>query len=395
MRRACGLVSGRRGMGLRPMPPPSAPGAATACRGMTRSVMPRLTSLVLLLTALASCSTTPPAPRPDWVDRPSAARSEALYLSAVGAGATRDEAHDRALARLAEQLTADVRSRTVTARGAWMRSRDGATPDTSEMLDEQSVVVVSSRTALVAASIAEHWRDRASGAHYALAVLDRQRATTFYDEWMAGHEEWVSRQLEAAERAGPTWQRLQALGSALSHARRRDELATIRAVVAPFDAAPAAPRLEPSVFANWDDACITLPFEIDPQLRTADSRLRTALTDALESAGLQHRESVDAPLRVRLIGRIAPEPTYREGEAVLRHAYSIAFINTSDGATVSTIACEGWSYSRNDLGRLHRSLATLNPGTLRPPAGDLVSGFLRLNPPDIVLLSAPPGGRAP
>ncbi|MHC4776158.1 MAG: hypothetical protein ACYTBR_12965, partial [Planctomycetota bacterium] len=62
-------------------------------------------TFAILVAALAGCGQGPT--RPAWVDEPGLARPGALFLTAVGAGASRDAAVDAALARLAQRVAVE------------------------------------------------------------------------------------------------------------------------------------------------------------------------------------------------------------------------------------------------------------------------------------------------
>jgi hypothetical protein len=116
----------------------------------------------ILLTAcvgvIGACAARPPAPA--WVDAPAAADVPAGWWSAVGRGATRAEAEDAALIRLAQRVESRVRAREKYQEGA--------------PLDRRALIETDAR--LLGAEILETYEDAATAEHAALAAFAPDRA---------------------------------------------------------------------------------------------------------------------------------------------------------------------------------------------------------------------------
>jgi hypothetical protein len=112
--------------------------------------------------SLAACAQGPLGAEPGWASRPAAAPLPPGWWGAVGRGATRAEAEDAAIIRLAQRIEARVRARERFTEGS--------------PLDRRAVIETDAR--LLGAEIRETHYDRRTGEHAALAAIDRTRAAS-------------------------------------------------------------------------------------------------------------------------------------------------------------------------------------------------------------------------
>jgi len=126
---------------------------------------------------LAACSSPGPASGqpPAWVSRPS--ESPAGTLAAAGAGTTRAEAIDAAMARLAQSIRVRVDAVEVAASSGTTQTGSHHGVTGTGRASTASLVRLSSAVDLPGVRVAQVWRDRAAGVFHARVTLDRASAS--------------------------------------------------------------------------------------------------------------------------------------------------------------------------------------------------------------------------
>lgn len=162
----------------------------------------------LMLLLLVGCATREGAP--DWVSGTAAKYPNAHYLIGRGQGASGEEARDRARADLAKifEVNVAVESEDVQA----FRSASGGQYDGHS----QRRIVTRSERVLEGVEIAETWRDAATGAQHALAVLPRAKAATALRQEIARLDSATQLQLDRARSAQDLLIKIGAAAQALS-----------------------------------------------------------------------------------------------------------------------------------------------------------------------------------
>ena len=114
--------------------------------------------------------------KPAWVDNPSAAYPELLYVCAVGYGAGREAAESSALGSLTAFFKQSVTSRVSIADAE--EEVDGRSVSSSSLF--QSVEAVAALDKLIGAEIKAVWNDTGNGLWYAAAVMDKAKCRELY-----------------------------------------------------------------------------------------------------------------------------------------------------------------------------------------------------------------------
>jgi hypothetical protein len=130
-------------------------------------------AVFLTLSCLASASAQS---KPEWVDRPSAAYPDPLYVSAVGAGYDRNAAERNALAALTAFFKQSVTSRVSISDRE--RQAGGMSYSVSDM--SQSIETSAALDKLMGAEIKETWNDTANRVWYAAAVMEKKSCAALY-----------------------------------------------------------------------------------------------------------------------------------------------------------------------------------------------------------------------
>jgi hypothetical protein len=114
--------------------------------------------------------------KPAWVDSPSAAYPERLYISAVGSGAGRQAAESNALGSLITSFRQSVTSRISITDTE--RETNGRSVSSSDM--SQSIEAVSALDKLIGAEIKAVWNDTGNRLWYAVAVMEKAKCRELY-----------------------------------------------------------------------------------------------------------------------------------------------------------------------------------------------------------------------
>jgi hypothetical protein len=124
--------------------------------------------------------------RPPWVDRPSTAYPDRLYVSAVGSGPDRRKAEAGALGALAAYFKQSVTS-TVTINDT-ERQVNGRSSSDSRM--SLSIAAEAALDTLIGAEIRNTWNDPRTQSWYAAAVMEKAKCRGLYagelDKTLAG-----------------------------------------------------------------------------------------------------------------------------------------------------------------------------------------------------------------
>ncbi len=192
-----------------------------------------------LLLVLGGCAGAPV--QPDWVTGNSQAYPQTRYLLGRGQGNTPALARDRARADLAKNFRVSVaeESEDLVTRS----SRVEGTAAAGEQLEARASrrVFTSTDQVVAGARVAEAWSDPKSGAHHALAVLDRLQAAAGLRQEAARADARTRAFLEAARASEDPLTKIAAADRAVAAQRERLELQDLLAVVDPAGGAAPAP----------------------------------------------------------------------------------------------------------------------------------------------------------
>lgn len=177
------------------------------------------------LVLLAACASKPPV-QPDWVSGGAASYPPAEFLLGRGSGTDVAQAQERARADLAKGFEVAVSAAGEDVQTA-VRSGEASsyTAKTEQRVSTQTDLVVRG------VRIAELWRDPASGAQHALAVLSRLQAANALRGEISRLDQGIARDVARAQQAGDALAQAGAANRALGHALERDGVQRMLKVV--------------------------------------------------------------------------------------------------------------------------------------------------------------------
>jgi hypothetical protein len=345
-----------------------------------RTCRPRVVATLAVLAAgLVGCGHDA---RPAWVDQPGLARPGALHLTAVGAGASRDEAADAAVARIAQQLTVDVEARE-TARSTYVAHDDGARGTSRQRVRLDRSIDLDTGVLLMGTEVVETWQEPRGG-FFALAVLDRTTAASAYDDLIGRLADQVRAEREAADRASSSWSRFVHLGRALAAAEEHDRLVRIRSVISPWPSATGSRALAPEIAAARTAVGAELVAVVEPAPGTPGA-FEPIIRDALLATGIAVRSDAPAAVRARVRYETIDRPFAQRQDHVVEWRLTVQLVDGESGGAAQglTLDGDGWGISPADAGasavhrardRLRRELAPYLAGLVAPPGATPPAG---------------------
>ncbi len=280
--------------------------------------------------------------RPAWVDQPGLARPEALYLTAVGAGASRDEAADAALARLAQRVEVDVEARE-TARSTYVADTDGTRSSSRQRVQLDRSIDLDTGVLLLGSEVVETWREPQGGFH-ALALLDRSAAVSAYDGLLRGLADQVRAQRAAGGQAASAWSRFVRLSRALEAAKEHDGLLRVRSVVSPWPSAVGGPPvLAPGIAAERSELLDELAAVVEAAPGTP-AAFESIVRDALVAAGIAVRSQASPAIRARVSYETTERPFAARRDHVVEWRLAVQLVDGATGRAAQglTLDGDGW-----------------------------------------------------
>jgi hypothetical protein len=345
-----------------------------------RTCWPRVVATLAVLAAgLVGCGHDA---RPAWVDQPGLARPGALYLTAVGAGASRDEAAAAARAHIAQQLAVDVEARE-TARSTYVAHDDGTRGTSRQRVRLDRSIDLDTGLLLMGTEVVETWQEP-QGGFFALAVLDRATAASAYDDLIGRLADQVRAEREAAARAASSWSRFVHLGRALEAAEEHDRLGRIRSVISPWPSATGSRALAPEIAAARTAVADELVAVVEPAPGTPGA-FEPIVRDALLATGIAVRPHAAAAVRARVRYETFPRPFAQREDHVVEWRLTVQLVDGESGRAAQglTLDGDGWGISPADAGtsavhrardRLRRELAPYLSGLVAPPGATPPAG---------------------
>jgi hypothetical protein len=309
------------------------------------------------------------------VDQPGLARPGALYLTAVGAGASRDEAAHAAVARIAQQLAVEVDARE-SARSTYVAQDDGDRGTSHQRVRLDRSIDLDTGVLLMGTEVVETWQEP-RGSFFALAVLDRTTAASAYDDLIGRLAERVRAEREAADRAASSWTRFVRLGRALAAAEEHDRLLRIRSVISPWPSATGGRALAPAIEAMRMGVGDDLVAVVEPAPGTPGA-FEPIVRDALLATGIAVRPDASAAVRARIRYETFPRPFAQRQDHVVEWRLTVQLVDGESGRAARglTLDGDGWGISAVDASatavhrardRLRRGLAPCLSGLVSPP----------------------------
>ncbi|MHC4825500.1 MAG: LPP20 family lipoprotein [Planctomycetota bacterium] len=320
--------------------------------------------------------------RPAWVDEPGVARPGALYLTAVGAGASRDEAADAAVARIAQQLAVDVDARE-TARSTYVADDDGTRGTSRQRVRLDRSIDLDTGVFLMGTEVVETWQEPRGG-FFALAVLDRTTAASAYDDLLGPLAEQVRAEREAADRAASSWSRFVYLSRALVAAEEHDRLQRIRSVISPWPASSGSRALAPEIAAARTAVGDELVAVVEPAPGTPGA-FEPIVRDALLATGIAVRADASAAVRARIRYDTIERPFGQRQDHVVEWRLTVQLVDSASGRAGLglTLDGDGWGTTASAASatavhrardRLRRELPPYLAGLVTPPGSNPAAG---------------------
>jgi hypothetical protein len=184
------------------------------------------------------------AGRPDWVDGASRQYPREKYLVGVGMADERAAASDRARAEISKIFTTNV-SVTTNLNEAETNSKVGAKTEGSFSQAISQSLQTASKKVLEGVEVVENWKDGATMQQYALAVLDRAKASAAIhdkvDEFDKQAQQWKAQMDSASDKVGKVKAAMKLLAVLKARTELNGELRVLdasgKAIPSPFDEA--------------------------------------------------------------------------------------------------------------------------------------------------------------
>jgi hypothetical protein len=220
--------------------------------------------------------------KPDWVDGHSSQYPDSAYLRGVGMGDNRQDAESSARGQIAQYFSSLVTVQTQTFSSEAEKTQGGKTQSSFEDKVSRDIRVASRQT-LEGVRIAADWTDPQTHTYYALAVLDRAKASAVMRDKIQTFDrqcsQWQSQFLSASGAFQKAKAAMKLLSLMKARAKLNDQLRLLdgQGLPTPFDAA--------SVKTQAAQALSVLVVSVAVEGPGA-SRIRSGIVNALSALGL-------------------------------------------------------------------------------------------------------------
>lgn len=271
----------------------------------------------LLLLAALACAAPASAikePKPDWIDGSSMEYPREKFLIGVGMADDRASAEDRARGEISKIFSTLVKVNTNLSESEASVKTGGKTENNFSQEISQNVQTASQK-ALEGVEVADNWQDPAAKQHYALAVLEREKASLAVKDRLADFDQQSRQWKDQLDKSPKKLPKVKAAMKLLALLKAREELsADLRVLDAggktlpgPFNEAEIKPLAAKAVAAL--DVVVALSGD------SADE-IETGLVQGLTRFGLQAKTETAGAADILVKGKIATKPMPgKEGES--------------------------------------------------------------------------------
>ena len=119
---------------------------------------------------------------PEWINQPAAVYPNDSYITYVGSGADRNVSEINALQGLASVFGQSVKSDSTASSRMVQAKENGLVANTNNQVFSQEVKRKVDIDSLIGVETKEFWLDEVNSTWYAIAVLDKAKATGIYTE---------------------------------------------------------------------------------------------------------------------------------------------------------------------------------------------------------------------
>ncbi len=215
---------------------------------------------------------------PEWVVNPYSDYPDSTYIAASGIGMTRDEAEADAISSIASFFGVSVETLTEVQTEEEISSDEGGSSYSS--LSSGSSLSVSMGN-LAGVTVKEHASDGTF--HYALAVMDKSSAVTYYFAQARMISGRIEKELKDAEKRFGDLSAYQMVNSLILEAEQLDEMISVLNVLSPSISSTLSGRMvEVNSFAERYRDSIEISSRIE---RDIDGSLEKAVDDFITSNG--------------------------------------------------------------------------------------------------------------
>jgi len=146
----------------------------------------------LLLLCVAAPVESQSSRRPVWVDRPESVYNRTHFITAVGFGPGRYEAERDALARLVAVFGQSIQAELTTLVTYSETVRKGVTQMEENTAVQNAIVTLAHMDDLIGAELMDFWHDTRNNIHYAIAVMEREKAAALYANRIYSNEQIIA-----------------------------------------------------------------------------------------------------------------------------------------------------------------------------------------------------------
>lgn len=277
---------------------------------------------------------------PDWVHGESSRYPRERYLIGVGSGDVRKAAEDGAYAALSRIFAAEVSQRTREWE-KYLQTEAGDKTASQREIEMDQLTAVSTQKILENVSIAESYLDESTKTHYALAVMDRQKAGSTLRERITSLDLEVEELLKTARRAEYKLEKVRALHKGIKTLLLRDAYNTeLRVVSNTGKGSESLNRL--AGIQQELESFLTQNFRIILQIGGKESdRIRMAVLEGLNRQGLPVSLDTVSNADVVVKGTVEFEPVEMPKGKFIRWTASFELTDPSTGQVIGSVNRQG------------------------------------------------------
>jgi hypothetical protein len=227
------------------------------------------------------------AKEPEWVSHPHSVYAEKQYVSAVGFGSDRDSAEKNALGALVAVFGQSVKGETTVSSRYSQAVQSGQIAITENSGIDQAIRTSVDLDTVVGAEIKDTWFD-GKKTTYAVAVMDKAKATMLYSNLLEQNEETIARLKDIPEADRDTLDAYARYDLAAEIGDTNGRFLNVLSVVNP--AAAAAKRASVSSGATLRVECLrisqTIPIAVTVD-NDRDGRVASAFSSVLSDQGFK------------------------------------------------------------------------------------------------------------
>ena len=247
--------------------------------------------LFLVFSGCASASSSPaensggafPAGAPEWVRKPNAHYPDSLYVAATGSGIAAEEAEHKARANLLRVFEIRLTDESVIADVFRQTTADGNT-SWSETVTSDRRISSSAAGILAGCEIKESWKNERGNEYYALAVMERAKTISIYNDIIARLQRDIEEVINVPNKN--TIEGYTRYRAAAAIAKDIDTCVNILRFVGGSGSVPAGLRSENQYLADASNIIKAIPVSVSVK-GDRNNRIQGAFSKALSDLGFQ------------------------------------------------------------------------------------------------------------